>query len=592
MVSDPGSRNAATSGYGMRAGGVRAVPWLLNFVRPHAWRLAVVVVLSLASVGLTLAQPYITKFLIDDGLMAGNLPTVIALCALLFGVGVIAALLTGVNRWQYVNTSGKILFAIRQAVYAHLQRLSPAFYARARGGDLLNRLDGDVAEVQRFAVDSLLAMVSGAIALAGALALMVLLSWQLSLLAFVLLPAEFLFLRYMRPLVERRTRAVRERASDLTAFFFDTLAAMKFIQSVAAEQREAERLAGLNRLYLSDLVRQQMTGFVAATVPGLLTSLSTAVVFVAGGYLLIKGQMTLGALIAFSVYLSRATGPVQTLLGLYVAAQRAKVSLQRVLDLMTERPVVTQPSAPRAVPADAMGEIRFEDVVFSYRDGERPILNGVNLAVPARTRTGLVGVSGAGKTTVIDLLHRHYDPQGGRILIDGIDVREMDLTALRRRVAVVAQDTVLFAGSVFDNIRYAAPTASDADIREAAALAQIDDFICRLPHGYETDVGARGTALSGGQRQRLAIARALLQDPLVLVLDEATSSIDRETEVRISEAIDRLFADRTRLVITHRPEPLSSADLVVELAAGQMLPVSATTAGSSDGRYGAHRLAG
>jgi ATP-binding cassette subfamily B protein len=557
-----------------------ALGWLFGFVRPHAARLAGIALLSLASTGLALAQPYITKFLIDDGLLAGRLELVVWLCLAMVAAGLAGSLLAALNRWHYVSVSGRILFALREAVYRHLQRLSPVYYARTRGGDLMNRLDGDVGEIQRFAVDTLLAAVNGVIALLGALALMVSLSWQLSLLALVLLPAEMLFLRAMRPRVEAMTRRVRERAGDLTAFLFDTLGAMKFIQSVAAEDREAARLEGLNRRYLKDLLRLQMVNFATAAVPNLMTSLSTALVFIAGGAMMIGGQLTLGTLIAFSAYLSRATGPVQTLLGLYVASLRARVSLARVLEITRVEPAVTPPARPRPLPAGGVGEVRFEGLSFGYdRDGPR-ILTNVDLLAAGGRKTGLIGISGAGKTTLIDLLHRHYDPDAGRILLDGIDLRDLDLADLRRRIAVVAQDTALFAGSLADNIRYAAPEASEAALREAAVRAQVDSFAQALPQGYDTDVGARGTALSGGQRQRLAIARALLQAPLVLVLDEATSAVDYETEARIVRAIDELFPDRTRLVISHRPEALQGADLVLELADGRLVPAASAPAGA------------
>ena len=550
------------------AGDRAASSWLFGFVRPRRRRLLLVVLVALASTGLALLQPLLTKLLIDDGILAGNFARVLAVCLAMLAVAALAAVLGGWNRYQHVSLSADILFALRLDLFRHLQRLPPTFYARWRGGDLLTRLDGDVAEIQRFAVDALLAAISASLGLLGALALMLALSWQLALIAFVLLPLELLFLRRMRPRIEATTRALRERGSDLAAFLIERLGAMKLTQSVAAEAREAAGLDTLQSHFRRDLLRQQMTGYLAGAVPGLMTTASNAAVFVIGGWLVIEHALTLGSLIAFTAYLGRATGPVQTLLGLYVAIQRALVSLRRVAELRREAPAVTAPAAPRPLPARG-GAIRLERVRFGY--GATPVLSDADLAIAAGEKVGLIGLSGAGKSTLIDLLQRHYDPERGRILLDGVELAALDLFELRRRIAVVAQDTLLLKGSLLDNLRYAAPDASEAAVREAARRARIDDLAASLPDGYGSDVGSAGSALSGGQRQRIAIARALLQDPLVLVLDEATSAVDQATEARIIQAIDALFGDRTRLLISHRPATLLGVDRLIELEDGRLI---------------------
>ncbi|HSA79612.1 MAG TPA: ABC transporter ATP-binding protein [Geminicoccaceae bacterium] len=545
-----------------------ALGWLFSFVRPHGRRLALVVLVALVSTALVLLQPLLIKLLIDDGILAGDFFTVVQICLAMLAVALVGALLGGLNRYQHVAVSADILFALRHELFRHLQRLPPTFYARWRSGDLLARLDGDVAEVQRFAVDALLAAISATLGLLGAFALMLALSWQLSLIAFVLLPLELLFLRRLRPRVEATARALRERGSDLAAFLVERLGTMKFTQSVAAEAREAGVLDALQGRFRADLLRQQMTGYLAGAVPGLLTTASTALVFVIGGWLVIQGSLTLGTLVAFAAYLGRATGPVQSLLGLYVAAQRALVSLRRVAELQREQPAVTSPAQPKAATARG-GAVRFERVRFGYGGDE--ILQGVDLAIVPGEKVGLIGLSGAGKTTLIDLLQRHYDPAGGRILLDGVDLRELDLGELRRRITVVAQDTVLLKGSLLDNLRYATPGASAAEVRAAARRAEIDAFASALPDGYASDVGTAGSALSGGQRQRIAIARALLQDPLVLVLDEATSAVDEATEAAIIRAVDELFRDRTRIVISHRAATLAGVDRLIALERGRLV---------------------
>jgi ATP-binding cassette subfamily B protein len=554
--------------------GRHAYRWLLGFVRPHGRRLAVVLLLSLLATALGLAQPYLTKLLIDDGLIAGQFAVIVGLCGAMVGIGLAAAALGGLNRWHYIALSGKVLFALREAVYRHLQRLSPAYYAATRQGDLLARLDGDVGEIQRIAVDMPLAFVNGVIALLGSVGIMLWLDWRLALIAFLVLPCEVLFLHWVRPVIERRTRRLRERASDITGFLVDTLGAMKFIQSVRAEAREARRFEDLNAGYLGDLLRLQMTNFAAASVPNLMMTGATAGVFVVGGYWLIQGQLSLGTLIAFSVYLGRAAGPVQTILGLYVALARAKVSIARVQEITFARPAVASPARPRALPPTAGGEIRFEQVTFGYPDsGGQPQLDRVDLRVPAGAGVGVVGPSGIGKTTLIDLLARHYDPDAGRILLDGVDLRELALESVREKIAVVAQDTALLPGSIAENIRYARPAATDDEVQEAARRAQVAGFAQVLPAGLDTQVGSRGLALSGGQRQRIAIARALLLEPLVLVLDEATSSVDRRSEAQIIEAVHGLFAGRTRIIVSHRRETLAGLDAVFTLSGSALVPL-------------------
>ena len=550
------------------AGDRVALSWLFGFVRPRRRRLLLVVLVALASTGLALLQPLLTKFLIDDGILKGDFSSVLAVCLAMLAVAALAAVLGGWNRYQHVALSADILFALRLDLFRRLQQLPPTFYARWRQGDLLARLDGDVAEIQRFSVDALLAAISASLGLLGALGLMLALSWQLALIAFGLLPLELLYLRRMRPRVEATTRALRERSSDLAAFLVERLGAMKLTQSVAAEPREAAGLEALQSRFRHDLLRQQMAGYLTGAVPGLMTTASTALVFVLGGWLVIEHALTLGTLIAFTAYLGRATGPVQTLLGLYVGIQRALVSLRRVAELQREPPAVTAPAEPKPLPARG-GAIRFERVRFGY--GRTLVLIDADLEVVSGEKVGLIGLSGAGKSTLVDLLQRHYDPESGRVLLDGLELSALDLAELRRRVAVVAQDTLLLKGSLFDNLRYAAPDASEAAVREAARRAQIDELAESLPDGYASDVGSSGSALSGGQRQRIAIARALLQDPLVLVLDEATSAVDQATEARIIQAIDALFGNRTRLLISHRPATLLGVDRLIELEDGRLL---------------------
>ncbi|NUU37552.1 ABC transporter ATP-binding protein [Pseudomonas sp. C2B4] len=545
-----------------------ALRWLYSFVRPHRLAIAGLLGLSVCASALVLVQPWLTKLLIDDGLLARNFPMLVLIAGLMIVAGLLGTALSGINRYLHTRLSGRMLFALRDDLYRHLQTLSPSFYGQRRIGDLMSRLDGDVAEIQRFAVDSLFSAVSSVIGLVVAVAMLLTLSWKLSLLALVLIPLDVLWLRCMRRKVERDVRQLRERSADMSSFMVETLPVMKFIQSAGQQQREARRLETLGQGYMSQLLRLQVTEFFTQAVPGTLTSLSRACAFLIGGYWVVQGTWQLGALIAFSTYLGMAVGPVQSLLGLYVAMQRMTVSLGRVMELRGEQPTVLSPDAPKPMPSS--GELRFDDVHFSH-PGRSTTLRGIEARIPYGLKVALSGGSGVGKSTLIDLLQRHHDPQSGRVLLGEVDVRELDLFQLRRRIAVVSQDIVLFRGSLADNLAYAVPDASREAIAEVARLAQLDSLIASLPEGLDSPLGERGQQLSGGQKQRIAIARALLQDPLILVLDEATSAVDEATEREVIEAIDRLFAGRTRILISHRPSTLADADLRFELLDGVLI---------------------
>ncbi|MBD9588629.1 ABC transporter ATP-binding protein [Pseudomonas sp. PDM03] len=542
-----------------------ALRWLYSFVRPHRLAIAGLLALSVCASSLVLVQPWLTKLLIDDGLLARNFPMLVLIAGLMIVAGLLGTALSGINRYLHTRLSGRILFSLRDDLYRHLQTLSPSFYGQRRIGDLMSRLDGDVAEIQRFAVDSLFSAVSSVIGLVVAVAMLLTLSWKLSLLALVLIPLDVLWLRWMRRKVERDVRQLRERSADMSSFMVETLPVMKFIQSAGQQQRESRRLEALGQGYMSQLLRLQVTEFFTQAVPGTLTSLSRACAFLIGGYWVVQGTWQLGALIAFSTYLGMAVGPVQSLLGLYVAIQRMTVSLGRVMELRGEEPTVLSPVEPRSMPTS--GELRFDDVHFSH-PGRPSTLRGIEARIPYGLKVALSGGSGVGKSTLIDLLQRHHDPQSGRVLLGEVDLRELDLFQLRRRIAVVSQDIVLFRGSLADNLAYAVPDASREAIADVARLAQLDSLIASLPEGLDSPLGERGQQLSGGQKQRIAIARALLQDPLILVLDEATSAVDEATEREVIEAIDRLFAGRTRILISHRPSTLADADLRFELLDG------------------------
>lgn len=558
----------------------QALAWLYGFVRPHRRAIGLLLGLSLGASLLALAQPWLVKTLIDQGLLAKDYQTLWHMAAIMIAAGLLGTVLAGINRYLHTRLSGRILFALRDDLYRHLQQLSPTFYGRRRTGDILSRLDGDVAEIQRFAVDSLFSAVSAVIGLVGAVVLMLMLSWQLSLLLALLVPIEVLWLRWMRRKVEREVRYLRERSADVSSFLVETLPAMKFIQAAGQQSREAGRLDQLGQGYMRQLLKVQVTEFFTQAIPGTLTSWCRACAFLVGGWWVIQGTWQLGALIAFSTYMGMAVGPVQSLLGLYVAVQRMAVSLGRVMELKQEAVVVRSPANPQPMP-DGPGELRLEALSFAHEGRQGAVLSNVQLCVPGGLKVAISGASGVGKSTLIDLLQRFYDPHAGRILLDGIDLRELDLVALRRRIAVVSQDIVLFRGTLAQNLAYGVPQASRAELERVVQLARLDSLVESLPLGLDGLLGERGQQLSGGQKQRIAIARAVLQAPTILVLDEATSAVDEATEREVIAAIDQLFAGRTRILISHRASTLADADLHLYLHEGQLqaLPQEATQHG-------------
>lgn len=547
-----------------------ALIWLYQFVKPQRNAIIGLLALSLIATFIMLLQPWLTKTLIDQGLIAGNFSVLLGVAIGMVLVGVLGTVLSGVNRYLHTQLSGKILFALRDALYRHLQKLSPAFYSRWRMGDLMTRLDGDVAEIQRFAVDALFSAISNLLGLIGALILLVSLSWKLALVVLLLVPLELVWLRWMRRKVEKNSRALREKSSDISSFMVETLPAMKFIQASVQEEREAQRLQNLSASYLQQLLRLQLTEFFTQAVPSFLTSITRAAAFIIGGYWVIQGTWQLGALIAFSTYLGMVIGPAQSLLGLYVSVQRMSVSLLRVQELQEVPISMDNRSNTQPIPSHAKGRIALQNLSFTHEGRTEPTLIAINAVFDAGQKIALIGDSGAGKSTLIDLLQRFYQPQHGTITLDNVDISQFDITEFRRKVAVVSQDIVIFRGSLADNLRYVAPDASDGHILSALEQVQLHSLVEQLPQGIHSPLAERGQQLSGGQKQRIAIARALLQKPLLLILDEATSAVDEHTEQRVMQEVDRLFAQCTRIVISHRSYTWQQADACWKIQQGRL----------------------
>lgn len=539
--------------------------WLITFVSPHKKQIVGLLVLSIFASTLVLVQPLLTKGMIDDGIIAGDFKKLSTIATILLVVGLLSTLVSGVSRYFHTAVSAKVLFGLRDSIYSHLQTLSPSFYARHRRGDLMSRIDGDVAEIQRFAVDGLFAAVSGIFGLIGSIALLFYLSWELTIIALLLLPLEWWYLSKMRPKIERAVRRVREKSADLSAFFIENFSLMKLIQNTGGEGRELNRLSSLNRNYLDYLLNLQLIEFASHAVPSTLTSWSRAAIFLWGGYWVINGSMALGSLIAFSSYLGMAVGPVNTLLGLYLSLGRVKVSLERVEDIIQSPADIQSLDDGSLATLPISGALTVRNLSFTYPFSHQPVLESASVSIPAGAKVGVQSPSGSGKSTLVDLLMRHYDPQSGGIFSGDTDIRKIPLAQWRSQFAVVDQHTALFRASLADNILYANPNASEEELLSAIEMAQLAELVESLANGIDTIVGENGMDLSGGQRQRIALARAMVQKPRFLILDEATSALDTQTESIILAAVDHQFRHCTRLFISHRIQSLSQFDFVLTI---------------------------
>jgi ATP-binding cassette subfamily B protein len=455
---------------------------------------------------------------------------------------------------------------MRVALYRHLQTMSPRFFAKWRLGDLVSRLNTDIGEVQRVSADSLLSVLSNVVFLVGSIVMMLYLNWRLFIISVTLLPlCLFLFYRYQQKLTVF-TRQLRERAADVGSLFIETLLGIRTVVASNAGEYETERFRLRNSAFVQTLLRLQMTSFLMGGLPGTILTASTALVFLYGGKMVIDGRMTIGALVAYMAYHMRLLSPVQTMMGLSANLATARVSLSRIFEILdTKAEVIEQPGA--TLMRSLRDRIRIEHVELTH--DRESILKGASFEIPAGQFCAILGASGAGKSTIADLLVRFLDPDSGRVLYDGVDLRQFRLEDVRREIVLVDQLPHLFHASIAENIAYANPAAPRAEIEAAASEAGLDELILRLPEGFETITGERGMALSAGERQRVALARALLRKPSVLILDEPTSALDAETEQIIAEQLRRSLYGRTVVIITHRPALAAIADQIVILKDGK-----------------------
>jgi len=541
----------------------------LAFVAPY-WRgFALVTLLGLLSTAVALAQPYISRLLIDDALLRHNMSALCKIAALMVAVTIVGFAVNIASSYRYVRLSAEVLFDMRLAVFRHLQQLSPRFFAKSKLGDIVSRINNDIGEVQRICSDTLLSVLSNVLFLIGSLIVMASLNWRLFLASVALLPVSVIALRHYQRRLTVETKTLRERSSDLGSFFIESLLAMRLIVATGSEHREAQEFRRRNSRFLDSLLSMQMMAFLASALPGTVLTASTAIVFLYGGKLVIDNHLTIGGLVAFMAYHLRLLIPVQVMLGTYTNLLTGGVALGRVFELL-DIPIDVRES-PDAVTRQALrGEVVFDRVRFRYAP-DVPVLEEISLRIPAGTICAIVGPSGSGKSTLSDLLLRFYDPDSGNVTMDGIDLRVLRMQDLRSNVALVEQTPFLFRATIRENIAYGKPGATLDEIRPCARDAAIDDFIQSLPDAYDTIVGERGCTISAGERQRIALARALLRNPRILILDEPTAALDPRSESIVSRTLAGTLCGRTVILITHRISLVEISDLAVVLQNGRIV---------------------
>ncbi len=535
------------------------------FLRPYVRRLGVVIGISLISTGLGLVQPYLSKLLIDRALLQKDMHALLWIAGVLFAATVFGYVLNIAASYRYVQISAAMLFDMRVALFRHLQTLSPRFYTGFRMGDLMSRLNNDVGEVQRVSADSLLSVLSNIMFFAGCVGMMLWLNWRLFLVSVILVPFCVLAFRHYQRRLTALTKQLRERSADLGSLFVDTILGMRTVISLNAGEHEAGRFRERNDAYVRTMLRVQVASFMTGAAPGTILTAATSAVFLYGGWLILRERMTIGTLVAFMAYHMRLLSPVQTLMGMTSGLASARVSLGRIFELFDTPAEVSEiPNAPAFT--RVRESIRFEHV--SKRYDRAPVLEDVNFEIPAGIFCAILGSSGAGKSTLADLMVRYLDPDEGRILVDGRDIRAVPLRDLRHEAILVDESPYLFHDTIAANIGFAWPEAGRAAIENAALAAGLEEMLERLPRGLDTQTGERGLALSAGERQRIALARALLRRPSVLILDEPTSALDAQTEKVVAAGLRTALPEATLIVITHRPALAEIADAIITIEDG------------------------
>jgi len=560
---------------------------LSGYVRPYWKTLVVASILLLFHTGISLLPPLFQREIVDQVIGGRDLSRLGVMIAALVGLHALLQLVDFGDLYIRHALGQRFIFDLRVRIYGHLQRLSLSFFERTSTGELMSRVTNDVNALEQFVTHGVTLTAVDLLRLVGASAVLLALDWRLALAVLIPLPVIAVGLRYFNQRVRPIYRRVRDRLGDINARLQDSLAGIRVIQAFGQEEAELVHFRGTSERYYRERVRGIRAFSTFFPVLRFVATLGGVLVLGFGARRVVNGQLSLGTLVAFLSYIISFYDPLRRLTEVDNIFQQAIAAGERIFELLDEVPEIQD--TPDAVALDEIeGDVVFNDVHFRYGDGgpsilrlrsgqassgQREVLHDVEFRMAPGEVVALVGPSGAGKTSIANLLCRFYDPIHGRILVDGHDLRRVQIRSLRRHVAVVLQDTFLFNTTIRENLLYGKPNASEQEMVTAARAAYAHEFIEQMPQGYDTEIGERGVKLSGGQKQRLALARAILADPRILILDEATSSVDAEAEYLIQQALDEVMKGRTSLVIAHRLSTIRNADKIIALEEGRICEI-------------------
>jgi subfamily B ATP-binding cassette protein MsbA len=539
-------------------------PW----VRPHMGYVWITVALLIVSTPLPMISPLIVRRVVDDAVSNSDRSEILFWGMVLVGMTLLSVLFALAIGYCTTLFHTKVIREIRLKMYFHMQRLSYRFYSEKEAGYLMSRQTDDINNLSGVMADSFATAAVDAVRGVGYLVMIFYVEWRMALGGLVLVLLIFGYQYAISGKMRELSRLNRELWTEVSAALHQGISGYPLVQATASERHEGRRFAEVLHRSVRAGLRQDMFFLITRNVFRLIGGVAPTIIVLAGVYLIVTSDLTVGGLFAFFMYLMQMFSAASTVANVNPRMQSSLASLERIYEILDTEPEVTSPEDGVRLP-ELRGEVRFENVSFAY-DPDVPVLRDISLAVPPRTMVALVGPSGAGKTTLAHLLPRFFDPVEGRVLIDGHELRSLDLHWYRRHIGLVPQEIFLFDRSVAENITYGTIGATEEQVREAAAAANALEFIEQMPKGFETLIGERGVRLSGGQRQRLAIAREILRDPAILVLDEATSSLDSETEALIQEALGVLLSGRTSFVIAHRLSTVVRADVIVALQDGRI----------------------